>query len=128
MDRIRSSIETAITYLREHPDEGRLTDIPATATIEMASASEPRVHDGSVHAGPLRTRVRYRLAAEGVPAERLEDIVEWAEAHSPVADALRRAVPVDVEVEVGARALMRVIPERSHLSRPRRRWIDSLDP
>jgi uncharacterized OsmC-like protein len=56
--------------------------------------------DGSVPAGPITTRVRYRLAADGVPAERLEALVEWAEAHSPVADALRREVPVAVEVEV----------------------------
>lgn len=54
-----------------------------------------------VPAGPLRVRVKVRLAAEGVPAEQLHALVEWAERHSPVADALQRAVPLGVAVEIG---------------------------
>jgi hypothetical protein len=33
-----------------------------------------------------------------VPSAKLRAIVDWAERHSPVGDALRRAVPVEVEV------------------------------
>lgn len=56
--------------------------------------------DDSVPAGPLRSRVRIRLAADGVDEARLRDIVDWARHHSPVDDAMCRAVPVSVEVSV----------------------------
>ncbi|MGH8957980.1 MAG: OsmC family protein, partial [Acidimicrobiia bacterium] len=56
--------------------------------------------DDSVPAGPLRTSIRVKIAAEGVSAEKLREIVEWADHHSPVSDALQRAIPKTVEVEV----------------------------
>jgi len=56
--------------------------------------------DDSVPAGPLGARVRVRIAAEGVEPERLHELVEWADHHPPVSDAVRRAVPTSVEVEV----------------------------
>ena len=55
--------------------------------------------DDTVRAGPLRVRARVRIGADGVPAERLREIVKWAESHSPVADAVHYAVPMKVEVE-----------------------------
>ena len=56
--------------------------------------------DDSISAGPLSVRIRVRIGADGVAPERLREIVEWAEAHSPVGDALRRAVPSKAEVEI----------------------------
>lgn len=56
--------------------------------------------DDAIFAGPLSVRVRVRIGADGVAPERLREIVEWAEAHSPVGDALRRAVPSKAEVEI----------------------------
>lgn len=56
--------------------------------------------DDTIPAGPLSVRTRIRIGADGVEAERLREIVQWAEAHSPVGDALNRAVPMKVEVEV----------------------------
>lgn len=56
--------------------------------------------DKTVPAGPLRTRVRVRVGAPGVPELRLREIVAWAREHSPVDDALGRQVPVDVDVMV----------------------------
>jgi uncharacterized OsmC-like protein len=50
--------------------------------------------------GPLQVRVRYRLSAPGVPAERVRALVDWAERHAPVNAAARRQVPLAVEVEV----------------------------
>ena len=55
--------------------------------------------DDSIPAGPLSMRVRVRLAASNASPERLRQIVERAEAHSPVADAICRAVPRTLEVE-----------------------------
>lgn len=56
--------------------------------------------DEAIPAGPLSVRTRIRIGADGVEAERLREIVQWAEAHSPVGDAINRAVPMKVEVEV----------------------------
>lgn len=51
--------------------------------------------------GPLEVRVKVRLAADGASAAQLQALVDWAERHSPVADALQRAVPVSTAVEIG---------------------------
>lgn len=56
--------------------------------------------DNSIPAGPLSVRTSVRIGADGVAPDRLREIVEWAEAHSPVADAIGRAVPKKVEIEV----------------------------
>ena len=52
-------------------------------------------------AGPLAVQLTIRIAADGVPEQALRDLVEWAERHSPVGDALRRALPVRTQVQVG---------------------------
>jgi uncharacterized OsmC-like protein len=54
--------------------------------------------DDSVPPGPLRTSVRVSIAAPGVPEGQLRAIVDWAHGHSPVDDALARAVPVEFQV------------------------------
>ena len=55
--------------------------------------------DESVPPGPIGVEIRVRIAAEGIPAEQLRGIVEWAMKHSPVPDAVGRAVPIRVKVE-----------------------------
>ena len=52
----------------------------------------------SVPPGPLTIRVSVRIAAEGASEVQLRELVRWAEAHSPVNDAVRRAVQVTTEV------------------------------
>jgi uncharacterized OsmC-like protein len=54
----------------------------------------------AVPPGPIRTRVRISLAANGASEEGLHLIATWAWQHCPVDDAMRRAVPVSVEVQV----------------------------
>jgi uncharacterized OsmC-like protein len=49
--------------------------------------------------GPIRSRVRISLSADGVSEEALHQIATWAWQHCPVDDAMRRAVPVTVEVD-----------------------------
>ncbi len=56
--------------------------------------------DDSIPSGPLSVRTRVRIGADDAAPDRLREIVEWAEAHSPVADAIGRAVPKSVEIEV----------------------------
>ena len=52
-----------------------------------------------VPSGPLSTRVRIVVAADGVSADRLQEMIAWAREHSPVDDAMCRAVPVSLEIE-----------------------------
>ena len=69
--------------------------------VVVDSQSDDRGILGAAHdiaAGPLSTSVRITLAAEGVPVERVREIADWGVAHCPVDDAIRRAVPVKLEV------------------------------
>jgi uncharacterized OsmC-like protein len=57
--------------------------------------------DESVPAGPLSLRVDVRIASATADEDRVREIVDWGRAHCPVDDLARRAVPVEVAVEVG---------------------------
>ena len=54
--------------------------------------------DASVPGGPLSVRVALRVAADGAGEEQLRDLAAWAVDHCPVSDAVRRAVPLTLEV------------------------------
>jgi uncharacterized OsmC-like protein len=54
--------------------------------------------DDAAPAGPLSTRAVVAIQAPSAPREQVEELVRWADAHCPVQDAVRRAVPVRVEV------------------------------
>ena len=167
MPEIRSSIEAAVRYLSEHPEEARYTDSAATAILEnglrfhVADASGEEVFtdmptavggrasaptpgwlfraavascagslvameaaragvqvaslevvvdsesddrgilgmDPSVPAGPLGMRIRVRMRSEGSEHARLEDVVRRGIDRCPVADAVRRAVDLTVDIE-----------------------------
>jgi uncharacterized OsmC-like protein len=73
--------------------------IEVTAESQSDSRGLLGVRD-DVPAGPLAARNRIRIAAEGVDPAQLRDIVEWADRHSPVGDALRRAIDAPVELEI----------------------------
>jgi uncharacterized OsmC-like protein len=166
-EHIATSIQNAITYLSEHPDEARYTDSYATAVLDSGlrfkvegpdgaaittdmpgavggegSAPSPAWFmraalaacngsliamraaqegislskleltvdsesddrgilgmDESVPAGPLSTRVLVKISAEGASPEQLQQIVEWGRDHCPVDDAIRRTIPMTVEIE-----------------------------
>lgn len=51
-------------------------------------------------AGPLSTRVAVRLRSVGAERQHLQKVVDWAVEHCPVTDAVRRAIPVTVELEI----------------------------
>jgi uncharacterized OsmC-like protein len=69
--------------------------------VEVDSESDDRGIlgvDASVPGGPLSMRIALQLAAEGIGLDGLEDLAVWAVEHCPVSDAIRRAVPVHIEV------------------------------
>lgn len=71
--------------------------------VTVGSRSDNRGLLGDVDgapAGPLDVQLTVRIAAPGVPEQTLRELVHWAEAHSPVGDALRRALSVQAEIRV----------------------------
>jgi uncharacterized OsmC-like protein len=75
-----------------------LTDVQVTVDSQSNDYGILGI-DESVPSGPLSVRTRVRVAAEDTDEAALRDLVEWAVAHCPVADAAKRAVPMTVEVE-----------------------------
>ena len=75
------------------------------ARLEVAvdSTSDDRgifgLGDG-VPPGPQAMRIRVTIASHGASAQQLREIVEWAERHSPVGDAIRRAIPTRLELDL----------------------------
>jgi uncharacterized OsmC-like protein len=57
--------------------------------------------DDAVPAGPLSMRVAVTVASASAPDDQVREIVAWGVAHCPVCDAIKRAVPVEVDVAIG---------------------------
>lgn len=70
-------------------------------TVENEYDNRGMLGEGeSIPPGPLRTKVIVRISAPDADADKLREIVKYAEAHSPVGDAMGRAVPGALEVEI----------------------------
>lgn len=70
-----------------------------TCEVEVDSESDDRGIlglDTSVPGGPLSMRIGFRISAAN--PDRLAEVANWAVEHCPVSDAVRRAVPVDVQI------------------------------
>ena len=69
--------------------------------VEVDSESDDRGIlglDPSTPAGPLSMRISFRMSADGADLAQLEEIALWAADHCPVSDAVRRGVPLHIEV------------------------------
>ncbi len=56
--------------------------------------------DESIPPGEHGIVIHFRLGAENATSEQLHELVAWVEAHSPVGDSVRRAIPSQAEVEI----------------------------
>ncbi len=56
--------------------------------------------DESIPPGEHGIRLNFRLTAEDATPEELRELVAWVEAHSPVGDSVRRAIPLKSVVDV----------------------------
>ena len=76
---------------------------PGRVTVEVDSQSDDRgilgLDDG-VAAGPLTTRVAVEFATASADPADLRALAEWAIDHCPVVDAVRRSIPMSVDVTV----------------------------
>ncbi len=82
-----------------------LSDVEVTVDSESNDWGILGIGDDAgqgVPAGPLSTRVAARVRAAGADEGAIREIVEWAVAHCPVTDAVRRAVPITIEVDAGS--------------------------
>lgn len=94
-----ASCDATVVAMRAAQEEIDLSTLEVTVEWEYDSRGLLGMDD-SAHPGPLAVRTRYRVGAEGVPAHQLVALVEWAEAHSPVGDAIRRAVDYETDIDV----------------------------
>lgn len=56
--------------------------------------------EDSIPAGPLGNWMKIKIGEKDVADETLWEIVHWTKKHVPVGDAISRAIPIEVEVEV----------------------------
>jgi uncharacterized OsmC-like protein len=75
----------------------------ALTRLEVTAESETDMRGllgvgNDVQPGPAGARLRVRLAADTADVQQLEELALWADNHSPVGDALRRALPLELEV------------------------------
>jgi uncharacterized OsmC-like protein len=54
--------------------------------------------DDSVPPGPLSVRTQVAVVATNADDAQIRELVDWAVAHCPVCDAVKRSVPVSVEL------------------------------
>jgi uncharacterized OsmC-like protein len=54
--------------------------------------------DPAIPAGPSSARVEVRVSSKDASDEQLRAIIEWAHDHCPVADTVRRPIPMNLEV------------------------------
>ncbi|MEA2676060.1 MAG: hypothetical protein QOJ81_201 [Chloroflexota bacterium] len=93
-----SCVATLIAMRAAHQDV-QLTDIKVTVDSESDDRGILGA-DPTAPAGPMSTRVAVRVASVGADEHQLRGIVEWAVEHCPVTDAVRRAIPMAIELEI----------------------------
>jgi uncharacterized OsmC-like protein len=92
-----ASCDATLVAMEAARDGIELTDL----TVSVESESDFRGVlgvDGSAHPGPLAIRVRIELAARDATEDQLRQVVQRAEAHSPVRDAVVREVSTSTEI------------------------------
>ena len=84
----------------------RAAQVGVTLTsLEVSVSSESDTRgllgtDDSVSAGLFDLRTHVKIGAKDATADQLQEIVQWADAHSPVGCTIRRSPTNAVEIEV----------------------------
>jgi uncharacterized OsmC-like protein len=95
-----ASCDATLVAMEAARDNIELTDLKVIVESESDFRGVLGV-DASVNPGPLAVRVRIELTASDATEDQLRDIVQRAEAHSPVRDALEREVSMTTEIVTG---------------------------
>jgi uncharacterized OsmC-like protein len=94
-----AACDATLVAMEAARDGIELTDLQVSVESESDFRGVLGV-DPSVRPGPLSIRVGIRLAAANASEDQLRAIVEQAESHSPVRDALARAVPMTTDITI----------------------------
>jgi len=90
-----------VTMIAMRAAELRITLSTLEVTVSSTSDNRDLLQiDDSIPAGPLNVRVHVKIGGDDVSKEQLKELVAWAGRHSPVGDAISRAVTLKVSVEV----------------------------
>jgi uncharacterized OsmC-like protein len=92
-----AACDATLVAMEAARDGIELTDLEVSVESESDFRGVLGV-DPSVNAGPLSMRVAIRLGAAGATEDQLRAIVDRAESHSPVRDALLREIPMTTEI------------------------------
>ena len=91
-----SCVATLIAMRAAHIGVG-LTTVEVTVDSDSNDYGILGISDDVV-AGPISVRVAASITGSTDGAT-LQDVVDWAVSHCPVTDAIRRAVPLSVEID-----------------------------
>ena len=94
-----AACDATLVAMEAARDGVELSDLTVTVDSESDFRGVLGV-DGSVNPGPLAVRVRIALAAADATEDQLREIVQRAEAHSPVRDAMVREVSMTTETVI----------------------------
>jgi uncharacterized OsmC-like protein len=92
-----ASCDAALIAIRAAHQGVTLTNLE----VSVESRSDDRGILGiekDIPAGPLSSRVHVKISGDA-DADKLREIVEWGHFHCPVTDAVKREVPIALEIE-----------------------------
>lgn len=98
-----AACDATLVAMEAARDGIELTDLEVSVESESDFRGVLGV-DLSVQPGPLSMRVAYRLAARNATDDQLRALVQRAESHSPVRDALAREMAMTTEIAIGSAA------------------------
>ena len=96
-----ASCMATVIAMRAERQGIRLTRLAVTAS-SRSDARGLLGQDPLVAPGPLEVELHIDIEAEEQTPEMLADLVAWADVHSPVTDALRRAIDIRSRIGHGA--------------------------
>ena len=79
--------------------EGIKLDV-VEVSVDSMSDGRGLFLDEGISPGSTGVRILFKIGATGVPREKLQEMVDWVSAHSPVGTDVEKAVDVSVELEI----------------------------
>jgi uncharacterized OsmC-like protein len=95
--------------MRAAEEDAQLDDLEVTVNAESDDRGALGM-DEEIPAGPLSMSITVRYSRSSVDEDTTRRLIEWAISHTPIHDAVTRAVPVTFTIEKGAQAADESLP------------------